>query len=98
MNRIQKHPVLEVPRRETVRFFFDGKKLEAYEGEVISSALFANGIRIFGRHHKDKSPQGIFCANGQCAQCTLIAVGIAVKCCITAVRDGMKVQSLAGLP
>jgi hypothetical protein len=31
---------------------------------MISSALIANGINVFGHHHKDGSAQGIFCANG----------------------------------
>jgi NADPH-dependent 2,4-dienoyl-CoA reductase/sulfur reductase-like enzyme/ferredoxin len=65
---------------------------------MISSALFANGIHIFGRHKKDDSPQGIYCANGQCAQCLVIADGVAVKSCITPVKEGMDVKSLSGIP
>ncbi|MFA5160686.1 MAG: 2Fe-2S iron-sulfur cluster-binding protein [Elusimicrobiales bacterium] len=97
-NRIKKHPVLAVPRRAAVAFTFDGKTLEAAEGEPVSSALAANGIHIFSRHHKDNSPQGIFCANGQCAQCAVMADGIAVKSCVTPVRQGMEVRSIRGLP
>ena len=65
---------------------------------MISSALFANGIHIFGRHKKDNSAQGIFCANGQCAQCLVMADGRPVKSCITPVKKGMDVRSLDGLP
>ena len=63
---------------------------------MISSALFANGIKIFSRHHKDSAPQGIFCANGQCAQCSVIADGLTVKSCVTAAREGMRVETLRG--
>ncbi|MCG8635975.1 MAG: FAD-dependent oxidoreductase, partial [Desulfobacterales bacterium] len=70
----------------------------ANRGEVISSALFANNVKIFGHHHKDGSAQGIFCANGQCAKCTVIANGIPVKSCMTRVTENMIVESVEGLP
>ncbi len=96
--RIRVHPILSVPPRRKIRFFWQGKELEAYDGEMISSALFANGIRVFGHHPKDGAPLGIFCANGQCAQCSVIADGLAVKSCMTPVREGMRVKPLDGKP
>jgi len=96
--RIAKHPILDVPEKKRVPFAWNGKKLTGYDGEMISSALFANGIHIFGHHHKDNSPQGIFCANGQCSQCLVIADGHPVKSCMTPLRDRMVVQSVEGLP
>jgi NADPH-dependent 2,4-dienoyl-CoA reductase/sulfur reductase-like enzyme/NAD-dependent dihydropyrimidine dehydrogenase PreA subunit len=96
--RITKHPILEIPERTAVNFNWNGKSLVGYGGEMIASALFANGIRVFGHHHKDNSPQGIFCANGQCAQCMVVADGLAVKSCMTPLKDGMAVESMEGLP
>lgn len=96
MNRITEHPVLAAEPRARVKFTFDGRECEALEGEMISSALYANGVKVFSRHHKDGAPQGIFCANGQCAQCSVVADGISVKSCVTPVREGMKVQTLDG--
>ena len=98
MYRITQHPILDIPVTKEVDFFFNGQKLKARDGEVISSALFANGIKIFGSHHKNNSAQGIFCANGQCAQCTVIADSFPVKACITPVKENMNVQSCEGLP
>lgn len=97
-NRIKEHPILPVPERRSIPFSWNGKQLFAYEGEVISSALFANGIKIFGHHHKDGSAQGIYCANGQCAKCTVIADGVPVKSCMTEVMENMQVKSVEGLP
>ncbi len=97
-NRIAIHPILPIPEREEVYFYWNGQKLKAKRGEMIASALIANGISIFGHHHKDGSAQGIFCANGQCSQCSVIANGVAVKSCMTAVSENMIVQSLEGLP
>lgn len=65
---------------------------------MISSALMANGVTIFGHHPKDHSPQGIFCANGQCSQCMVIADSLPVKACMTAVKRGMRVFPAEGLP
>jgi sarcosine oxidase, subunit alpha len=97
-NRIEQHPVLTVPEVKEVPFYWNKTKLSARENEMISSALFANDIKIFGHHHKDGSAQGIFCANGQCAQCTVIANGIPVKACMTRVTENMIVESVEGLP
>ncbi len=98
MSRITAHPVLSVPERENVLFYWNKSTFYAGKDEVISSALFANGIKIFGHHHKDGSAQGIFCANGQCAKCTVIANGIPVKACMTKVTKNMIVESVEGLP
>jgi NADPH-dependent 2,4-dienoyl-CoA reductase/sulfur reductase-like enzyme/Fe-S-cluster-containing hydrogenase component 2/bacterioferritin-associated ferredoxin len=97
-NRIKVHPILPIPERKEISFYWNGKLLKALEGEVISSALFANGIKIFGHHLKDGSSQGMYCANGQCAKCTVIADGIPVKSCMVKVTPGMHVESVEGLP
>ena len=96
--RIASHPVIDVVERRDVQFAFNGRRLLAKEGEVISSAVFAHGIHIFGHHHRDGSPQGIFCVNGQCSQCLVVADGVPVKACMTLVREGMDVRSCEGLP
>jgi NADPH-dependent 2,4-dienoyl-CoA reductase/sulfur reductase-like enzyme/Fe-S-cluster-containing hydrogenase component 2 len=96
--RITKHPILDIPERTPVSFTWNGKKLTGFDGEMISSALFASGIHIFGHHHKDNSPQGLFCANGQCSQCMVIADGRPVKSCMSPLRDHMVVASVEGLP
>ena len=98
MFRIDRHPILPIPARTEVPFFWQGRALTAREGETISSALFANGIRVFGHHPKDGAAQGIFCANGQCSQCLVIADGIPVKSCMELVRPGLRVEPAEGLP
>jgi NADPH-dependent 2,4-dienoyl-CoA reductase/sulfur reductase-like enzyme/Fe-S-cluster-containing hydrogenase component 2/bacterioferritin-associated ferredoxin len=94
--RIKEHPILAVPPEPSVGFTWRGAPLLAREGETIASALFANGVRVFGHHPKDGAPQGIFCANGQCAQCAVIADGLSVKSCMVPVLEGMAVEPLEG--
>ncbi|HSO60047.1 MAG TPA: FAD-dependent oxidoreductase [Desulfobacterales bacterium] len=96
--RIRKHPVLTIPEKVAIPFTWNAQPLYGFDGEMISSALIANGIHIFGHHAKDGSPQGIFCANGQCSQCLVIADGRPVKACMTPLRAGLTVASVEGLP
>jgi len=96
--RIRKHPILTIPDKEAIAFTWNAAPLSGVDGEMISSALIANGVHIFGHHPKDGSPQGLFCANGQCSQCLVIADGRPVKACMTPLRAGMAVQSVEGLP
>jgi len=96
--RIRKHPILTIPDEEAIAFTWNAAPLSGVDGEMISSALIANGVHIFGHHPKDGSPQGLFCANGQCSQCLVIADGRPVKACMTPLRAGMAVQSVEGLP
>ena len=96
--RITKHPILDIPARKEINFTWNGEKLAAYEDEMIASALIANDVHIFGHHAKDHSPQGIFCANGQCSQCLVMADGVPVKSCMTSLREGMRIESIEGLP
>ena len=96
--RILEHPILDALPAPDIEFTFNGKPLPARSGEVISSALYAAGISVFGHHHKDGGAQGIFCVNGQCSQCTVVADGRPVKSCMEPVADGMRVTSCEGLP
>jgi len=96
--RIERHPILTPQPAEMIPFTWKGRPLTARKGETISSALFAHGERIFSYHPKDHAPQGIFCANGQCAQCLVLADGLPVKSCMETVRPGMAVQPADGLP
>ncbi|MBU2497424.1 MAG: (2Fe-2S)-binding protein, partial [Proteobacteria bacterium] len=98
MKRITKHPILEIPKGREVAFTWNGQTLVGYEGEMIASALVANDIHVFGHHPKDQSPQGMFCANGQCSQCLVITNGLPVKSCMEPLVAGMAVESMEGLP
>jgi sarcosine oxidase, subunit alpha len=97
-HRIVEHPILPIEDRPQVAFQWKGETYPARKGETIASALFANGVRIFGHHAKDGAPQGIFCANGQCAQCLVLADGIPVKSCMELVRPGLRIEPVEGLP
>lgn len=96
--RIQKHPILPEIEKQSITFHWQDKPLMALAGETIASALIANDIHIFGHHPRGGSPLGIFCANGQCAQCMVIMDGKPVKSCMELVKEGCHVYPANGLP
>ena len=98
MFRVTRHPILPTPPRIEIPFFWGGRELRAQSGETISAALFANGVRIFGHHPKDGAAQGIFCVNGQCSQCLVLAEGVPVKSCMELLRPGLHIEPVEGLP
>ena len=97
-NRIKEHPILEIIPRKEVVFYWKKDLYKAYEGEMIASALIANGVDVFGHHHKDDTAQGIFCANGQCSKCMVLVNGKPMKACMTEVQENMVLDSVEGLP
>ena len=49
-----------INREKTISFFFNGQKLNGYEGDTVASALIANGIHLTSRSFKYHRPRGIF--------------------------------------
>ncbi len=91
--RIEEHPILKFKRENKINFYFNGVKMEAYEGETIASALHANGIRVLSHSLKGR-PRGFFCGIGKCSSCLMTVNGIPnIRTCITMVKDGMIVES-----
>lgn len=96
LRRIVTHPILNVEKTKTVRFFFEGRELEAFEGETIAAALVANGIDVFGMTEHSR-PRGFYCAIGKCSSCLMIVDDVPnVRSCITLVKEGMKVKRQIG--
>jgi hypothetical protein len=50
--RIEKHPILSIPKKTRIGFYWNNQRLHAYEGEMVSFGLFANGIPGKGRMTK----------------------------------------------
>ena len=99
--RLYQHPILEFKRGRKLRFYFEGKELEAYEGETVAAALLANGIKVLRYAPKTGRPRGFFCAIGKCSSCLMVVDGAPnVRTCIALVKDGMKVgrQRTKGVP
>ena len=98
--RLEEHPVIDFKRRrgKKVTIYFEGKPIEAYEGEPVAEALHAAGVRVMNYAPKTGRARGLFCAIGKCSSCLMKVNGIPnVRTCITLVEDGMKVERQRGL-
>ena len=85
-----------VERGAPVRFRFDGRDVNAYDGESVAAALWASGIRGWPADGVDGPPaRALFCAMGVCQQCAVWIDGVRVEACRTTVRNGVNVRSRA---
>lgn len=97
--RITEHPIINgFEKGRRVTFEYNGKTLEGFEGEPIAMALKANGIETHRYTTKLHKPRGLFCSIGRCTDCVMVVDGVPnVRTCMTALREGMKVQTQYGL-
>lgn len=97
--RIKEHPILGVQEKgRLVRFTFDEKEVEGYEGEPIAAALKAAGLMVHRYTKKGHKPRGIFCAIGRCTDCVMVVDGVPnVRTCVTPLKEGMDVRTQYGV-
>lgn len=97
--RVEKHPILDpLEERKLVKFYYDGKQVEGYEGEPIAAALCNLGVKIHRYTVKQHKPRGIFCAIGRCTDCVMIVDGKPnIRTCVTPLKAGMHVETQYGI-
>ncbi|MBU1340638.1 MAG: (2Fe-2S)-binding protein [Proteobacteria bacterium] len=93
MNRFNHLPTLKVDTTRKLAFIYKGKKYYGVEGDTVASALFANGVRIFGRSLKYHRPRGLYSLDGECSNTCMEVDGIPnVRCENTLLEDGMVIK------
>ena len=97
--RIMEHPILgDLKKTKEITLVVDGKKINAFEGEMISAALVASGLFTFRYTSKKKEPRGIFCSIGRCTDCVMEVNGRPnVRTCVTPVEYNMVIKTQKGL-
>jgi sarcosine oxidase subunit alpha len=86
-------------RGAPIAFRFEGRRVEAFEGETVGAALHADGERVLMRSIKYHRPRGLFCNAGKCASCLARVDGVPnVRACVTPVRAGMVVETQNAFP
>ncbi len=94
---IKEHPILKFERVKKVKFFFEDKELEGYEGLPIAAALHAAGIKVLSISERYNRPRGFFCAVGKCSSCLMEVDGKPnVMVCMEPLKEGMKVRTQKG--
>jgi len=95
--RIENHPIIDIPTRKRLKFFYNGKALFGFEGDTIASALHAAGITQLSKSIKHHRPRGFYCAIGNCSSCFMRVNGNPnVKTCVEPLREDMIVESQEG--
>ena len=88
-------PPIVRPRREphdTVPITFDGRALQAAEGDTVSTALLRAGIVATSRSLKFRRPRGPFCLQGDCGTCLVRIAGHPnLRACTTPVVPGLAI-------
>jgi sarcosine oxidase subunit alpha len=82
-----------------VRFTFDGREYEGYEGEPLAIALLAADRRILSRSFRFHRPRGLMCSTGGCGWCECEVDGRpSVRSCREPVRAGLVARGEHALP
>ena len=85
-------PGEQIDRGSTVEFQFDGKKVTAFQGDTVASALHASGVSTLSRSFKYHRPRGLLCCDGRCPNCLVNVDGVPnVRACTKPVKPGMRV-------
>ena len=91
--RLEAQPGELIDRGTGIEFQFDGRLVQAHQGDTVASALYASGVTTFSRGFKYHRPRGLLCGAGRCPNCLMNVDGVPnVRSCIQLVRPGMKVR------
>jgi len=83
-----------VNRGKSIEVLLNGNFVIAYEGELASTVLQAEGISVFNHKHQNGKASGIYCAMGVCYECLITVDSVPnVRACQTLVRDQMVIQT-----
>ncbi len=84
----------KLKRGEPIHITINQKNVTAFEGELVSTVLHCEGIRVFQRKHMNVRPSGIYCGMGICYECLVKINGVPnIRACQTPIVDGMIIST-----
>ncbi len=93
MQKIETHPILEVPKNETVVLLYNGKEVKAEKGFTIAAALHRAGFPVHS-HSLDNRNRSLECGIGKCGACEMLVDGVIRRICITKVDNVKEVNEI----
>lgn len=96
--RINEHPIFgATDRGKKITIYIDSESVEAYEDDMIASALWAVGRKVSRYSPERCEPRGLFCAIGYCSDCLMVVDDVPnIRTCVTPVKDGMRIEVQQG--
>ena len=86
-----------IQRGQSLEIEVDGKKIVAYHGETVASAMIAAGLRTFRHTAENNEPRGMFCGIGVCFECRMVINGVPnTRACQTIVTPGCQAETQEG--
>ncbi|MFA9459545.1 2Fe-2S iron-sulfur cluster-binding protein [Thiohalorhabdus sp. Cl-TMA] len=93
MLRLSRKPREWLDRTRTVRFTLEGRTYRAHPGDTVTSALWANGVRVLGRSFKYHRPRGVLSAANHDVNALYQNAGAThIRADVTPVREGMVLE------
>lgn len=84
-----------ISRNKTISFSFEGKPYQAFEGDTVTSALWASGLKVLGRSFKYHRPRGILSlANHDINVMVEDGLQINMRADVLPVREGMSLKAV----
>jgi len=84
--------VAAIGRGAPVLVTVDGRPLQAFEGESVLAALWAQGASSLHTTARTHQPRGFFCGMGVCFDCLVTIDGIPnLRACLETVHAGMAI-------
>jgi len=93
MNRIEKHPILEVPQPANHTFNYNGEEVIGQKGFSIAAALHQAGFPVHSHSLKNRE-RSLECGIGKCGACEMLVDGEIKRICITKVDGIHDVQEI----
>ena len=92
--RLTPGPTCRVDFSRPLAFRFLGRPMTGFAGDTVASALYANGVRIFGRSLKYHRPRGLYTMEGESANTLMAIDGVPNECAeTTELREGTTVRA-----
>jgi sarcosine oxidase subunit alpha len=98
MNRLDL-PTVRIDPSRRFDFRFQNRPYQGVRGDTVATALFAGGVRIFGRSLKYHRPRGLYSLDGECSNTLVNIDGVPnVRAEQTPLRPnmGVRAQNVAG--